>query len=212
MYQPVGLLGGNMSNTKEHIIEVASRLIHLRGFNHTSIGEILKESGVGKGVFYYYFRSKEELGYAIIEDNFRRFSKEVTGKAFGNDRDAVAQLDDFLDLLLETHRKRNCAGGCRLGNMAMEMSDIHEQFRRKFQEVFDGWSVQVEGVLQKARASGQLKDHTDLQALAQFIIASVEGAILLAKVRKDIRTLERCLEELKKYVRMYVERRSSLPT
>ncbi|MDE2058567.1 MAG: TetR family transcriptional regulator C-terminal domain-containing protein [candidate division NC10 bacterium] len=200
-----------MANTKEHIIEVAARLIHLRGFNHTSIGEILKESGVGKGNFYYYFRSKEELGYAIVKDNFRRFSEEVTGKAFGNNRDAVTQLDDFLDILLEIHRRRNCAGGCRLGNMAMELSDIHEEFRKKFQDVFDGWSVQVEGVLQKAKAGGQLTGHADLQALAQFVIASVEGAILLAKVKKDISTLERCLKELKKYVRMYVNRRLPLP-
>ena len=198
-----------MSGTKEHIVEVASRLVHLRGFNHTSLGEILKESGIGKGNFYYYFRSKEELGYAIIANNLKRFSEEVTGKAFGNDRDAVAQLDDFLDILIDMHRQRNCAGGCRLGNMAMEMSDIHEGFRKKFQEVFDGWGVQVASALRKAQAGGQLADHVDLLALAQFVIASVEGAILLAKVKKDITILERCFAELKKYIWMYVG--SSVP-
>lgn len=194
-----------MPDTKEYIIEVASRLVHLRGFNHTSIGDILKESGVGKGNFYYYFRSKEELGYAIIENNLRWFSEEVTGKAFGNDRDAMAQLDDFLDILLDMHRRRNCAGGCRLGNMAMEMSNIHEGFRKRFQEVFDGWGVQVATILRKAQAGGQLGGHVDLPALAQFVIASVEGAILLAKVKKDVAILERCFEELKKHIWMYVD-------
>ena len=198
-----------MSGTKEYIIEVASRVVHLRGFNHTSIGEILKESGVGKGNFYYYFRSKEELGYAIIENNFKRFSEEVTEKAFRNDRDAVAQLDDFLDILLDMHRTRNCAGGCRLGNMAMEMSDIHEGFRKKFQKIFDGLGIQVASALRKAQADGQIADYVDLPALAQFIIASVEGAILLAKVKKDISILERCFEELKKYIWIYVN--SSTP-
>lgn len=194
-----------MSGAKDHIIEIASRLVHLRGFNHTSIGEILKESGVGKGNFYYYFRSKEELGYAIIENNFKRFSEEVTGKAFGNDKDAATQLDDLLDILLDMHRKRNCAGGCRLGNMAMEMSDIHEGFRKRFQEIFDGWGVQVTSILRKAQAGGQLGGHADLPGLAQFVIASIEGAILLAKVKKDITILERCFKELKKYIRMYVD-------
>jgi TetR/AcrR family transcriptional repressor of nem operon len=194
-----------MSATKEHIIEVASRLVHLRGFNHTSIGEILKESGVGKGNFYYYFKSKEELGYAIIENNFKRFSEEVTGKAFGNNRAALVQLYDFLDILFDIHRKRNCAGGCRLGNMAMEMSDIHEEFRRRFQEVFDGWEAQIAAILRTAQVNGQLVDHTDLLALAQFIIASVEGAILLAKVKKDITILERCFTELKRYIRTSVD-------
>lgn len=200
-----------MPNTKEHIIEVASRLVHLRGFNHTSLGEILKESGVGKGNFYYYFKSKDELGYAIIENNLKQFSEEVTEKAFGNYRDAVAQLDDFLDILLDLHRKRNCTGGCRLGNMAVEMSDIHEGFRKKLQQVFDDWVVQVAGVLRKAQAGGQLANHVDPTALAQFVIASVEGAILLAKVKKDITILECCFEELKKHIRMYVDRRLPLP-
>jgi TetR/AcrR family transcriptional repressor of nem operon len=194
-----------MSATKECIVEVASRLVHLRGFNHTSIGEILKESGVGKGNFYYYFKSKEELGYAIIENNFKQFSKEVTEKAFGNKRDALTQLHDFLDILFDIHRKRNCAGGCRLGNMAMEMSDIHEEFRRRFQEVFDGWEAQVAAILRKAQVNGQLAGHSDLLALAQFVIASVEGAILLAKVKKDSTILERCFNELKRYIRTYVD-------
>lgn len=193
-----------MSNTKEHIIEAASRLMHLQGFNHTSIDEVLKESGIGKGNFYYYFKSKEELGYAIIENNLKRFSEHVMGKAFGNHKDAVTQVDDFLDIILELHRQRNCAGGCPLGNMAMEMSDIHEGFRKRFQGIFNGWRVQVATVLHKARACGQLSDHADPTALAQFLVAGVEGGILLAKVKKDIGVLENCFKELKKHLRIYV--------
>jgi TetR/AcrR family transcriptional repressor of nem operon len=194
-----------MSGTKEHIIEVASHLVHLRGFNHTSIGEILRESGVGKGNFYYYFRSKEELGYAIIENNLRRFSEEVTEKAFRGNRDALAQLYDFLNILVEIHRQRHCVGGCRLGNMAMEMSDIHEKFRKRFQEVFDSWEAQIADLVRTAQMSGQLTSHADPAVLAQFVIASIEGAILLAKVKKDVRALECCVEELKKYIRIYVD-------
>src|SRR5574337_642334 len=167
-----------MSNTKDHIIEVASRLVHLRGFNHTSIGEILLESGIGKGNFYYYFRSKEELGYAIIENNFRQFSAGVIDIAFGNHKDALTQLDDFLNILLDIHRSQNCTGGCRLGNMAIEMSDIHEGFRKRCQDVFDAWRTHIATVLQKAKVSGQLSDRANVSALAHFIIASVEGAIL----------------------------------
>lgn len=194
-----------MSDTKEHIIEVASHLVHLRGFNQTSIGDILVESGVAKGSFYYYFRSKEELGYAIIENNVRQFSEEVTAKAFSNDKDAVTQLNDFLRILLDLHRKDNCTGGCRLGNMAMEMSNLHGEFQKRFREVFDGWTVQVEGALRKGRTSGQPADHPNFSALAQFVVASIEGAILLAKIQKDINILDRCFAELKRYVAMHMD-------
>jgi TetR/AcrR family transcriptional repressor of nem operon len=204
LYQPVSYLVRSMSNTKDHIIEAASRLMHLQGFNHTSIDEVLRESGVGKGNFYYYFKSKEELGYAIIENNLKQFSQYVIGKAFGNHRDALSQVDDFLDIILELHRQRNCAGGCPLGNMAMELSDIHEGFRKKFQGIFESWRMHVSTVLQKAKESGQLSDHADPTILAQFIVAGVEGAILLTKVKRNIRVLENCFSELKKHIRMYI--------
>ena len=193
-----------MSKTKEHIIEVASRLMHLRGYNHTSVDEVLKESGVGKGNFYYYFRSKEELGYAIIESNLRWFSDHVLGQAFGNHKDPLAQIDDFLDMVLDLHRELNCAGGCPMGNMAMEMSDIHEGFRKKFQKVFEGWRNQVASSLQRGKASGQLSEDLDPTRLAQFVIAGVEGGILLTKVKKDIKILESCFKELKDHMRIYV--------
>ena len=199
-----------MSNTKDHIIEAASRLMHLQGFNHTSIDEVLRESGVGKGNFYYYFKSKEELGYAIVENNLKQFSQYVIGKAFGNHRDALSQVDDFLDIILELHRQRNCAGGCPLGNMAMELSDIHEGFRKKFQGIFESWRMHVSTVLQKAKESGQLSDHADPTSLAQFIVASVEGAILLTKVKRNIGVLENCFNELKKHIRMYIGYRAPL--
>ncbi len=199
-----------MTNTKQEIIEAASRLMHLKGFNHTSIDDVLKESGVGKGNFYYHFKSKEELGYAIIENNLQRFSEHVTGKAFGNHKDPLAQVEDFLDIILELHRQRNCAGGCPLGNLAMEMSDIHEGFRRKLQGIFESWRVQMATVLQKAQVSGQLSDRADPTVLGQFIVAAVEGGILLTKVKKDIRVLENCFRELKKHIRMYATHQIAL--
>ena len=193
-----------MSDTKDHIIEVASGLINLRGFNNTSVDAVLQASGVKKGSFYYYFKSKEDLGYAIIESHLRRFSDHVLGKAFSGKKDALMELEDFLDIILELHRQRNCSGGCLMGNMAMEMSDIHEGFRRKFQEVFEDWRIRVAGVLQKAKIFGQFNDHMDSTRLAQFVIAGVEGGILLSKVKKDIKVLENCFKELKTHIRLYV--------
>jgi len=193
-----------MSNTKDHIIEVASGLINLRGFNNTSVDAVLQASGVKKGSFYYYFKSKEDLGYAIIENHLRRFSDHVLGKAFSSKKNALMELEDFLDIILELHRQRNCSGGCLMGNMAMEMSDIHEGFRTRFQEVFEGWRIRVAGVLQNAKISGQFNDQMDSTRLAQFVIAGVEGGILLSKVKKDIKVLENCFKELKTHIRLYV--------
>ena len=53
--------------TRDQILNAAARLIHVQGYQSTSLDDVLRESGVGKGNFYYYFKSKEDLGYAIID-------------------------------------------------------------------------------------------------------------------------------------------------
>ena len=56
---------------RQHLVEAALKLFASRGYYHTSIADILKESGCKRGTLYHYFSSKEELGYAAIDESFR---------------------------------------------------------------------------------------------------------------------------------------------
>src|ERR1700740_1671117 len=86
------------TGTRDQILEAAARLIHLQGYHCTSLDDVLRESGVGKGNFYYYFESKEQLGYAIIDRLVRGFVERTLEAAFADTgRDAQAQIHDFLD-------------------------------------------------------------------------------------------------------------------
>ncbi|MBW8058004.1 MAG: hypothetical protein FVQ86_08285, partial [candidate division NC10 bacterium] len=91
-----------------------------------------------------------------------------------------------------------------LGNLALEMSDIHDGFRQRIGEILITWRNQISEAITRAQAKGQLARNVHSDTLADFIIAGIEGGILLAKVRKDVAVLEGCLEELKKYVGIYV--------
>ena len=84
-----------MSSTREHILDAAGRLIHLRGFHNTSVDDILRESGVGKGNLYYYFKSKDELGYATLDRTLERIQGEVLERVFapGVDPKAMGAID-----------------------------------------------------------------------------------------------------------------------
>jgi len=113
-----------MKSTREDIVDAALRLVHVRGFNNTSVEDILKESGFGKGNFYYYFKSKDELGFAILERVLEHLNSELIEKSFDQSKNPWQQLNDFLDELVERARQRECSGGCILGNLAVEMSDI----------------------------------------------------------------------------------------
>src|SRR5258708_30128997 len=105
--------------TRDQILDAAGRLIHLQGYHCTSLDDVLRESGVGKGNFYYYFKSKEELGYAIIDRLVRGFVERTLGPAFADpEADPVGQIHSLLDRVLDSQRQRNCIGGCALGDLS----------------------------------------------------------------------------------------------
>ena len=185
---------------REHIIDAAARLIHLRGYNSTSIEDILQATGIGKGTFYYYFASKEELGFAILEWQTTRFAEGVLRKAFEGNGDPLEQINTYLDLLVDLARKKGCRGGCPVGNLAQELSDTHEGFRRRLDRTFETWRAFLERTLQRAREEGHLRPEADPARLSRFLLAGIEGAILLAKVRKDAGVLADCFDELKAHL------------
>jgi TetR/AcrR family transcriptional repressor of nem operon len=192
---------GKASATRDQIIDAATRLIHLQGYHSTSLDDVLSESGVGKGNFYYYFRSKEELGYAIIDrftDGLVQRTLEPILDARG--RDPIAQIHAFFDRVLEAQRQRNCVGGCPIGNLASELSDVHEGFRLRLVRIFSDWRAHLTGTLIRAQAEGQIDANREPATIAEFLLAALEGAILMTKVTKDITVMERCIGELKRHV------------
>jgi TetR/AcrR family transcriptional repressor of nem operon len=189
-----------MANTREHILDAASRLIHLRGFNNTSIDDILRECGIGKGNFYYYFRSKDELGYATLDRILDQIKHELITKSFGGDRDPWEQLHDFLEYPIQQARKTGCAGGCPLGNLALELSDIHEGFRQRLHVAFTELRTHIEACLNRARQQGTLREDVDPPRLAGFLLAGFEGAFLMGKLHQDPDVLAGIVEELKHHL------------
>lgn len=190
--------------TREQILDAATRLMHVSGYRGTSLDDVLRESGVGKGNFYYYFKSKEELGYAILDRIVRGFVERTLEPSFADPgRPPLDRIHRFLDGVLETQRQRNCVGGCPMGNLASELSDVHEGFRRRLAEIFTRWRDRLTEALREAQSEGSLAPACDAGRLAQFLVASLEGAILMTKVTKEIQVMETCVCELKAHLAHY---------
>jgi TetR/AcrR family transcriptional regulator, transcriptional repressor for nem operon len=190
-------------STRDAIIAAASRLMHVNGYHGTSLDDVLRESGVGKGNFYYYFKSKEELGHAILEGIVDSFVKKTLDSCFGDrERLPLLRIRCFLDRLVEIHRKANCVGGCALGNLAAELSDVHEGFRVRLNDVFSAWRERLAETLREAAERDELSPDCEPDSVAHFLLASLEGAILMTKLTKDINVMERCVGELHRYLRL----------
>ena len=196
--------GRDGRSTREAIVSAAMRLIHVNGYNATALDDVLRESGVGKGNFYYHFKSKEDLGYAILDKIVAGFLERTLEPCFADaSASPLGQIRCLLDRVLEAQRERNCVGGCVMGNLASELSDVHEGFRARLATLFRAWQARLAAALESARRQGELATTSDPDAIARFVVASLEGAILLAKVSKDIRVMEQCVGELKRYLSLH---------
>jgi TetR/AcrR family transcriptional repressor of nem operon len=190
------------------LIEAATRLIHLKGYQNTSVEDVLTASGVGKGNFYHYFKSKEDLGYAILDRVVEAFIERALQPCFADpDASRLAQIRCFLGRIRDSQRERNCVGGCVFGNLAAELSDVHEGFRTRLSELFGRWRARLTMALEEAQRRGEVTDACRPEAVGHFLVASLEGAILLSKLTRDIGVMDRCIEELNQYLSLYESKR-----
>lgn len=168
---------------REEIIDSAATIVHLKGFNNTSLDDILGQSHTGKGQFYHYFESKEELGFAIIDRQFELWKNHVLDKVFSEHRGLEA-VDTFFRQTIAHTESAGSKGGCPFGNLAQELSDIHEGFRTKLQEIFGRIIGQFERAYDQAKEDGNIRRDVNSRNLAQFTLAALQGGLLLTKTYK----------------------------
>lgn len=185
--------------TKQRILESACSLFYLKGYQGTTIDDILAASGIKKGSFYFHYRNKEVLGYAVFEA-YKAKSKTLFQNALYSDGDPIRNL---LSLLLNHEKELRFSGyrgGCPFGNLALELADHHPGFRKKLQGVFDHWAGEILAVLQRARKAGKLDRSIDPKQLAYFIVAMMEGGTLLSKTMKTGRIYQDMIQIFKSLI------------
>lgn len=171
-------------NTKQKILEIASEIIHLKGYNHTGIQEILNAASVPKGSFYNYFKNKEDFGLQVIEYYVDYYA--VLANRFLRDSDAppVERIRRFLDSFIDFFESRDFAYGCPVGNLAQEMGDISPAFRKKLKYALDAMADIYAEILEEAQKKGDISRDLDVRETACFIVSSWHGALMHMKAEK----------------------------
>src|SRR6185312_2248288 len=98
-----------MKDRRTQIVEAATAVMGRQGFQQTSVEDGIHEAGLcGKGHFYHYFKSKEELGYAVLLHQFEVFAE--TGLEVLRERmlTQFARFDEFIDWIVESQAERGC--------------------------------------------------------------------------------------------------------
>lgn len=185
--------------TRDHILGEASRLIRRKGIGATSVGEILAASGVHKGSLYFHFQDKEEIGREVIRQEGARFLEFVDRSLTG--ATPRSALGNFFAAALAHHRGTGFTGGCLFGNTALETSDADPGMAALVDEVFVAWIGRIARVIAAGQRAGEFRDDMTAPDLAQQVVATLEGGIMLSRLRKKASPMESCIKNLGVFLR-----------
>ncbi len=176
--------------TRTQILLQAEHLLHLRGYHHTSMDEIARSCSMTKANLFHHFDSKEDLVLAVLDDKMSDYRKLRIDPlcAEGDPGEAVSRM--FEDCA-KFYTGNGCKAGCFAGNMALEMSDLNEEFRRRVGKFFLDWTEGMARCLARARQAGTFSPSLDPRAVAETILSMYEGAIMLARTHRDASVLGR---------------------
>ena len=179
----------NLKRTREDILQSVVATVHRRGLTATGLSKLFEVSGASSGSFYNYFRSKHELGHALIDFEWSQLQANVLEPAASQERDAIEQIFWILDRLEEKQLKEPKCGGCLLGNLIVDLVEQDTSFRDHLMQIFNKWEGAMAQTLRQARP--RLRENVNPDHLAEQIITAIEGAMLMGKLHRDRSRLRR---------------------
>lgn len=175
---------------REKLLSVGMRVVHERGFAGASVRDIVQAAGVPQGSFTNHFASKQAFGLEVIALYVAQEGVRLRATLGDTSRTPLARVRAWIAGAgdLRGHDMRN---GCLLGNFSAEVNECGEAIRARLVEAFDTLRGALAQCLREAVAAGELPPAADCEDLAAFTLASLQGALLMAKAARSAEPLER---------------------
>lgn len=178
--------------TRDRIVAAAADLMFEQGVAETSLQDVQQAARVSGSQMYHYFGDKASLVHAVIA-----WQGET---AFDRQRPWLDRLDSlkgiraWRDHVVSAMRRRECRGGCQIGSLAYELSDVDPAARADLGAIFGRWVSSIRDGLHAMQARGELSADANTTELAYALLAAAEGGLLLAKALRDVAPLELALD------------------
>jgi AcrR family transcriptional regulator len=168
--------------TRHGILQKAFELIYLKGYQATSIDEIIATTAVTKGAFFYHFKNKEEMGLAMINEVMYPGMAPYMINALGKTDDVLNDIYDMIKGLLLVNPFFKVEYGCPAVNLIDEMAPLNESFRKALMHLMVEWQQAIEKSLLKAQAKGLVSKTYEPKHISLFITANYSGVRNMGKV------------------------------
>jgi TetR/AcrR family transcriptional regulator, transcriptional repressor for nem operon len=185
-------------DTKERLVFTAMRLFAEKGYESTSVADILKAAGANSGSLYHFFPTKQDL----LLEALRRYRDGIEPMLLAPAWEGVADPIERVFALLAAYRRMlvatECNYGCPIGSLALELHEPDPPVRELLSVNFDGWVGAVERCLELA--ADRLPSDTDRHALAVFTLTTMEGGVMLSRTHRSPAAFDDSIRMLRDYV------------
>jgi TetR/AcrR family transcriptional repressor of nem operon len=190
--------------TRDRIVEAAMELFGAKGYNSTSVADILSRTQLNSGSLYHAFPGKQDILVAVLEAYRDGLYPMLVEPAWQGVDDPVERIFALLAryrwLILETE----CRYGCPIGSLALELHDADPAVRELLAVNFAGWVGAIERCL--ADAGERLPADLDRRALAEFVLTTMEGGVMQARTHRDVGHFDRGVAMLRDHFAMLFAR------
>jgi len=167
----------NTKHTSQQILDMAQQLVQTRGFNAFSYGDIAEALHVTKASLHYHFTTKADLGVSLID----RYDRRVQDALRQIDRSGIGAADKiraYVRIYAEVLRDERM---CMCGMLAAEFATLPKAMQAALDRYFELNDRWLATVLEEGRAAGALRFSGSSADMAQFLIGSLEGSMMLAR-------------------------------
>jgi len=199
-------LDKQITSTKQKLLDVSTRLMMSKGYNATTVEEICKITDVTKGAFFHYFKTKEELGVHVLNAYWQTRSRQFSESDWMTASTPLQQIQRFLVVVADIFMDDPNGYSCLAGSFSLELASTSPLFRELVSHLFAEWAQQIKPILHEAKMLASSPDDIDVDLLADYIIAVIEGALILALARQDRFVIAKQLKVLNAHLQMMFSR------
>lgn len=185
--------------TRLNILQKAFKLIYEKGYQTTSVDEIIATTQVTKGAFYYHFKTKDEMGLAIINELMKPSFKITFIDPLQNTEDPLDSIYELMDNLLMKNDFLKVQYGCPASNFTQEMAPWNIDFTKTLNDLSTQWENAMIYALEKAKETGKLSKEINAKGVAVFVLSGYWGIRNLGKLKNNKSIYLVYLKQLKSY-------------
>lgn len=191
------------ADTRRKIVMAAMDLFAEKGFQSTSVADILSRTQVHSGSLYHVFPGKQDVLAAVLEAYRDGIEEWLLAPAWSGVDDPVERIFALLGAYRTMLVTSDCTYGCPIGSLTLELHEPDPAIRDLLAANFENWTRAIARCLDAAGA--RLPAALDRRRLAEFVLTVMEGAVMQARTYRDIGYFDRNIAILRDHIDLLIE-------